>query len=99
MCSLVQLTSHSRCVSSVAFSPKGEFFASGSEDGTIGVWRVSSGERFKTLTANSSCVFRVVFLQNGEYLASGSGYGFIYFTYNIDVWRVSSGELIKTFIG
>ena len=49
MCSLFQLTGHSDRVYSVVFSPNGEYLASGSADNTIGVWRVSSGERIKTL--------------------------------------------------
>ena len=50
MCSLFKLTGHSDRVYSVAFSPNGEYLASGSSDDTIGVWRVLNGERIKTLT-------------------------------------------------
>ena len=67
--------------------------ASGSEDNTIGVWRVSSGERIKTLTGHSDYVLSVVFSADGEYLASGSR------DKTIGVWRVSSGERIKTLTG
>ena len=47
MCSLFKLTGHSWGVRSVVFSADGEYLASGSVDKTIGVWRVSSGERIK----------------------------------------------------
>ena len=67
--------------------------ASGSRDNTIGVWRVSSGERIKTLTGHSGSVYSVVFSADGEYLASGSRDN------TIGVWRVSSGERIKTLTG
>ena len=56
------------------------------------MWRVSSGERIKTLTGHSHSVYSVVFSPDGEYLASGS-------LNEIGVWRVSSGERIKTLKG
>ena len=54
MCSLFKLTGHSKGIRSVVFSPNGEYLASGSEDSTIGVWRVSSGELIRTLSGHSS---------------------------------------------
>ena len=67
--------------------------ASGSFDNTIGVWRVSSGERIKTLKGHYSFVQSVVFSADREYLASGS------WDNTIGVWRVWSGERIKTLKG
>ena len=45
---------------------------SASVDKTIGVWKVSSGERIKTLIGYSSFVSSVAFSPDGKYLASGS---------------------------
>ena len=56
MCSLFKLTDYSSAVSSIVFSPNGEYLASGYDDDTIGVWRVSSGERIKTLLGHSDYV-------------------------------------------
>ena len=49
MYSLFKLIDHKHYVLSVVFSPNGEYLASVSIDKTIGVWRVWSGERIKTL--------------------------------------------------
>ena len=57
------------------------------------MWRVSSGERIKTLTGHFRGATSVVFSADGEYLASGS------YDKTIGVWRVSSGERIKTLTG
>ena len=53
MCSLFKLIDYEDSVKSVVFSPNGEYSASGSSDCTIGVWRVSSGERINALTRHS----------------------------------------------
>ena len=68
-------------VNSVLFFPNGEYLASGSYDTTIGVWRVSSGERIKTLIGHSFCVNSLVYSPDGEYLVSGSIEG------SIDLWK------------
>ena len=93
MCSLFTLTVYNNYVRNVVFSPNGEYLASGYDNNTIGVWRISSGERINTLTGYSDWVRSVVFSPNGEYLVSGS------VDKTIGVWRVSSGERIKTLTG
>ncbi len=44
------LQGHTKALWSVAFSPNGEIIASGSEDGTIKLWDVQTGECLNTLT-------------------------------------------------
>ena len=44
-----------------SISPDGEYLASGSRDKTIGLWKISSGERIKTLTGHTDQVYSVVF--------------------------------------
>ena len=70
--SLVRLVGHSSIVHTVAFSPNGLYLASGSDDRTIAIWEVKSGDHIKTLKGHSQPVITVVYSPNGEYLASGS---------------------------
>ncbi|CUA69200.1 Vegetative incompatibility protein HET-E-1 [Podospora anserina] [Rhizoctonia solani] len=64
---------HKDQVKSIAFSPNGQFFASGSEDGTLIVWDASTGERlFEPLRAHSCVILSIVFSPDGSQIASGS---------------------------
>ena len=67
MCTLVQFTEDSSYMRKIPFSPNGEYLAS-STQGTINVWKVSSGEQIKTLTKHSFIVTSVVFSPNREHL-------------------------------
>ncbi|MBD2560947.1 ribosome assembly protein 4 [Nostoc linckia FACHB-391] len=87
------LEGHSREVFSVAYSPDGQHLASASDDKTIKIWDVSSGQLLKTLTGHSSVVFSVAYSPNGQHLASAS------WDNTIKIWDVSSGQLLKTLTG
>ncbi|HRS14606.1 MAG TPA: WD40 repeat domain-containing protein, partial [Candidatus Bipolaricaulis sp.] len=62
-------------VRSVAFSPDGTVLASGSDDGTIKLWDVTSGTGLRTLTGHTYPVNSVAFSPDGKTLASGSNDG------------------------
>jgi WD40 repeat protein/subtilase family serine protease len=86
---------HAGEVTSVAFSPDGSLIASGSDDRTIKLWRVSDGALVRTLTGHTGGVTSVAFSPDGRLLASGSGLG----DRTIRLWRVSDGALVRTLTG
>ncbi len=84
---------HSDWVRSLAISPDGETLASGSFDGTIKLWRLSSGELIDTLSEHSKGVFCVALSNDGQTLASGS------WDETIKVWQPKTQHAIRTLSG
>lgn len=66
------LTRHTSTVTCVAFSPDGQTLASGSEDKTIKLWNLTTGQEVRTLSGHTDTVYSVAFSPNGQILASGS---------------------------
>ena len=85
------LEGHKSSVNSVAFSPDGKTLASGSNDNTIRLWNVETGETIRTLTGHRSSVRSVAFNPVGQTLASGS------YDKTIRLWDVTTGETVKTY--
>ncbi|MCP4699936.1 MAG: PEGA domain-containing protein [Gammaproteobacteria bacterium] len=84
---IVQLKGHSEVVVSVAFSPDGQFLASGSDD-TVKIWKSTSGQftEYQTLTENPSSVWSVAFSLDGQFLTSGGYDG------TVKIWKSTSGQ-------
>ncbi len=84
---------HSSDVNSVAFSPDSTTLASASDDKTIKLWNIASGEEIRTLEGHSNWIWAVAFSPDSKTLASASA------DKTIKLWNVETGKLIRTLQG
>lgn len=78
------ITGHSKEVWQVAFSPDGQYLASGSYDQTVKVWRLRDGVLERTLTGHAGTVWSVAFSPDGQRLASSGE------DKTVKLWRLES---------
>ena len=69
---LKTLAGHSDWVRSIAYSPDGTKFISGSADETVKIWDANTGKCLKTLEGHSDNVNSISFSPNGKYIVSAS---------------------------
>src|SRR2546421_9543280 len=93
--SYVELTleGHTDGVNSAMFSPDGSKLASASDDGTVRVWNVTTGQAERTFEGHTDWVNSVVFSPDGSKLASASR------DRTVRVWSVATGQVERTFEG
>ncbi|MYF40699.1 MAG: T9SS type A sorting domain-containing protein [Rhodothermaceae bacterium] len=86
-------TGHTSSVLSVAFSADGTQLVSGSNDNTIRLWDVATGQEFLRFIGHVSAVNSVVFSPDGTQLASGSN------DWSLRLWDVATGQQVRRFEG
>ncbi|MEH1860932.1 MAG: serine/threonine-protein kinase [Nostoc sp.] len=87
------LTGHLERVSSVAISSNVQIVVSASEDKTIIVWNLNTGEQIYTLSGHSDAVNCVAISPDSQTVVSGSD------DEKIKVWNLSNGQEIYTVNG
>ncbi|KAJ3060304.1 hypothetical protein HDU99_005981, partial [Rhizoclosmatium hyalinum] len=87
------LVGHSKEVNSVAYSPDSKTVVSVSNDKTVKLWSVETGECVKTLVGHSGDVLSVAYSPDSKTLVSGSK------DETVKLWSVETGECVKTFVG
>lgn len=80
------LSGHSGEVHCVAFSPDGQFLASGASDHLLMGWSARDGQSVGILAGHTGRVSSVAFSPDGELLASGG------FDKSVRVWKLPNGE-------
>src|SRR5436190_2037188 len=91
---LVQnFTGYGAAVNSVAFSPDGQYLASGSKDRSVKVWRLANGTLVSSRFDHTQRVNKVAFSREGLWLASGSDDG------TAKLYRTSDWGVARTLTG
>jgi WD40 repeat protein len=89
----LSLDGHNASVQAVAFSPDGAQVVSCSNDYTIRLWHVRTGQQLAVLSGHTSDVESVAYSPNGNYIASGSG------DISVRLWNASTGQEIVVLNG
>jgi WD40 repeat protein len=64
---------HAGTITTMTFSPHNTLLTTGSQDGTVKLWSVRTGQLLRSLSVSSYWVYSVAFSPNGCTVAAGSG--------------------------
>src|SRR6266849_4535677 len=84
------LEGHSGAIWSVAISSDRQLLASGSQDTTLKIWNLHTGELLHTFKGYSGTVYSIAISPDGKTIISGNADG------TIKIWDLPTGELIRT---
>jgi len=84
------VVAHTARHTALAFSPRGQRFATGDDDGVVILWDAETGRAEQRLQAGAEIVWSLSFATDGARLASGSLDG------SKHVWNATTGALLRT---
>jgi len=81
-------------IEAITWSPDGKYLASGSSNGTVGLWKVSTGDNiFNYCGHSASTVWVVTWSPDGKHIALGSDDG------TVQVWNAVTRDSVLTYSG
>lgn len=83
---------HGDEITDVAYGPNGDYVLSGSYDGTMKLWEVSTGRMVRTFRGHEDIIDSVVFGPKGNVALSGSRDN------TMKLWDLETGRTLHTFI-
>lgn len=86
------IEAHSGSVGAIAISANGQLIASGSDDGTIKVWNLKTGQLIRALTGHTDTIWALAISPNGQTLASSSATN----DGSLKLWNLKTGKVIRT---
>ncbi len=86
-------TGHTSYVKAAAFAPDGNTIISASNDGTLKLWDVATGQELRTFAGHTASVNGVAFAPDGSTALSASG------DKTLKLWDVATGQELRTFTG
>ncbi|MHB8628429.1 MAG: eIF2A-related protein [Aggregatilineales bacterium] len=86
-------TGHQGAINSVAFSPDGKYFLTGSDDQTARLWDVQIGSVVHELSGHHGAVQSVAFSPDGKYILTGSK------DFTAKLWDAETGDEVRQFVG
>ncbi len=88
-----RLVGHSEVVSSLVFSPDGQYLFSGGNDGSLVLWDVAGGVELWRFVGHASSVTALAFHPDGRLAASGSSDA------SVILWDTITGEALCCYTG
>ena len=89
--SIKTFVGHSKALKTAVFTPDGLNVVSGSEDQTLKLWDIETGEAVRTFKGHKDIISSVTISPDGNYLLSGSHDN------TVKLWDIKSGDLLNTF--
>ncbi len=90
---VLRLFGHEEPVCSVAVTPNGKYVVSGSNDKTVRVWELATGQEVRRFTGHEDWVCSVAVTPDGQYVVSGSDDN------TVRLWELATGKEVRRFTG